>query len=265
MIQAIIFSADRPAQLDLLLRSIEQNAPGVFDVTVTYNYSYPDYLRGYQQLGYGVERWMYHGLKWKRPEFKNLVLDLIDPDIEFTCFFCDDDVIYRPMTPDPWFASDVACFSPRLGLNVTWDYQQQRKFNYGDYQTVAGFIYWDWRKASDEAAYPLATNGHIFRTGVIRPLLEGIEFQTFNQMEARLQRSRHSLPPMMFAYEHSCLVNVPANLVQSDYPDNRYGQEFPMPTRELNDAFLAGKRIQLDEMDFSQVCACRQEMELPMG
>ena len=60
MIQAIVFSCDRAAQLDLLLRSIERNAPGVFDLTITYNASNNDFLAGYDALQRERPgRWMY--------------------------------------------------------------------------------------------------------------------------------------------------------------------------------------------------------------
>ena len=51
MIQPLVFSRDRPAQLDLLLRSIRTNARWVGPITVLYTYSAAHYADGYSAMG----------------------------------------------------------------------------------------------------------------------------------------------------------------------------------------------------------------------
>lgn len=265
MINAIIFSYNRAAQLDLLLESIERNAAGVFNLTAAYNYSDADFGRGYEML---KERrgeqaaWVCQRGIFFTPKFKPWVIGLLRAT-GHSCFFCDDDVIYRPVAKgiEQMITPDVACFSLRLGLNTVYSYMLDKSNPLKHYEVSDEFIGWDWTKHGAENGYPLSTNGHIFRTWELVRLLQAIEFQTLNRMEANLQRKSKALPPTMIAYSQSRLVNIPANRIQDDFP-NRYGEAHPRSAESLNAAFLAGQRIDYDALDFSGIDGVNKEIEL---
>ena len=50
MINAIIFSKDRAAQLRLLIYSIQKNAPHVFNLNVIYTSSNEEFNKGYEKV-----------------------------------------------------------------------------------------------------------------------------------------------------------------------------------------------------------------------
>ena len=103
-------------------------------------------------------------------------------------------------------------------------------------------------------AYPFSLDGHVFRTANILPRMEAVEFHNPNELEAVMQ----VLPLKQPKYEeHSCLVGIPHNRVGPNY-NNRNGGG---TAKELNDRWLAGERIDLERMDFSNIIGVHQEVE----
>ena len=96
MINVVIFSKDRPAQLELLLRSmkrffVEWNK---VHTSILYRHTTEDYRVGYEktkrlhpEFNYVVE------LPGK---FKEQTVSLVNPDNQATMFLVDDILFYRP-------------------------------------------------------------------------------------------------------------------------------------------------------------------------
>lgn len=246
--RAIVFSRDRPMQLDLLLTSLERNAPGVFDVNVLYNGI------GYEE-GYAI-------CSEEHPETTFIAEDGLTYQVRsllrdggLVSFFTDDDVLYGETRPieleDHWI-----CGSLRLGWNTIYCYPLRR------YQVVPEGTVWGWEQADGDFAYPMSLDGHVFRSEDLLPLIEGRNFSTPNHLEVMLMKGAKSIGrPMMAGYIESRLVGIPANRVQSDMP-NRNGETHPYSVQELNDLYLAGKRIDLDALDFSDIRGAHQEIPL---
>jgi hypothetical protein len=91
-IDCLIFSKDRPAQLDLLLRSIDRHAPRLYrSLTVLWTISSKEYLPGYGTCAN-------EHLKARfvcELEFEGSVRDWLDLAGEVVSFLVDDDVFYR--------------------------------------------------------------------------------------------------------------------------------------------------------------------------
>jgi len=111
--------------------------------------------------------------------------------------------------------------------------------------------------------YPLSVDGHIFRTKEILKLTKKVSFSNPNTYEASLQIFDNFPRNKMWSYKHSVLVNSPSNIVQSTF-QNRKGETYGISTKDLNDAFLSGRFIELDKIDFSNIVGCHQELELPL-
>ena len=75
MINSIVFSKDRAAQLDLLLKSIEKNGKDVFQIKVIYASSEISFEKGYEKL---IDK--YPEVKWMKESanFKNDVMSAIE-------------------------------------------------------------------------------------------------------------------------------------------------------------------------------------------
>jgi hypothetical protein len=266
MINGIVFSKDRSAQLQLLLHSIEKKAKNVFELKVIYTSSQEQYNKGYEKL-----MKQYPAVKWMKESsvFKVDVLNAIqNTESNYTCFFTDDDIIYKTLNEEDLTIKlkedkDAFCFSTRLGKNTTRCYAMNSenviKQNYEDDK----FISWNWQVHSLDFGYPLSVDGHVFRTEEIQKITKEVDFQNPNTYESELQVFNDFPRKQMWSYVHSALVNSPSNIVQNVY-QNRRGEKYGVSTKELNDAFLTGREIDFSKIDFSNITGCHQELELPL-
>lgn len=291
MILGIVLSKDRPAQLDLLLRSIFQNAPELCGhINVVYKASNQAFDFGYQKLQDKHSVWVDNKvLSFTRQvdshpnqdntdsSFKQDVMNTLHSHPEagrYVVFFTDDDIVYRQVPKTGQVISDfmsvrpgLACVSLRLGNNT---YVQDEHANQRcPMPTLAsiqdGFIVWNWRSvpAYTNFAYPLSVDGHIFNRGLMMSLLGGIEFTTPNFMEGNLQHHEilNVLQPTMACFPKSMVVNTPINRVQAEF-ENKAGVNFGISPLELNDMFIEGYELDLDSIDADKVIGCHQEMRL---
>jgi hypothetical protein len=236
---AIIFSKDRAMQLDGLLRSIQQFAPALWPPTVLYRSSAEDFAWGYAALRMEFD---YRDVRWVQrigaPTLKDwLMAASVNAKAPLTCLLVDDDLFYRPLSD---FAVDPGtAYAPRLGLNCTWCFNEGRPQSEG----------------TGDFTCHTSIDGHIYRTDEIMPRIASIEFTIPSQMENKLG---HINPPFRLKYaDHSCLVGIPHNRVQQMYGYPNGGGT----VQELNERFLAGERIDLDAMDFSDVHGSHQLIE----
>jgi len=276
-VQALIFSYNRPMQLDLLLSSIKRNITGFDKIFVTFNYSNDKFLKGYEML-------MKKGLadEWHcdkdfayTPGFKDYLVGLMGTKYQHTCIFSDDDIVFGKASMDDvvsLITNDVISFPLRSGLNANYSFYGGTTIienPWGEYEDLGKFIKWDWTTYNPKRCngYPIAFgDGGVYRTQVIRNLLKRVEGQSPNEIERHLNEkesrkviTQHNLA----AYKHSVLVSTPVNLVQTFSP-LFHGEKFSYPVGELNDAYLKGYIIDYDKIDFSNIKGTHQELKLPL-
>jgi hypothetical protein len=269
LLNGIIFSKDRPMQLHLLLESILLNF-NVEDYTlnILYKASNDEYNRGYNMI-----RDLYPQFKYKKEEsFKNDVLSLFN-DSKYTTFFTDDDIIYKSFKLNNdelhniFMLTEANCFSLRLGLNTVNCYTMQRlnKLNnynthnfYFDIDLVEPVISWKVSDGTNDYAYPMSLDGHIFKTEYIKSLCELLEYSNPNLFEAFL--SNFTKPDMIISsYKHSKLVNTPINRVQETF-QNLSGMKYSNSVEDLNEMYLDGVSFNFSKMDFTEINGCHQEI-----
>ena len=228
---AIIYSKNRPMQLDLLLRSIDQFANAAVLPAVICAATGQNYLDGYERLRQDCDAiWL-----WQK-YLKDDTLKAFDDD-PLTMFLVDDAVFYRPMPELPDLQLGEA-YATRLGRNCTHCYA-------GNHPQTEGTF---------DFAYSYSLDGHVYRTEEIKALIERVNFTTPTELEVAL--NEHGPRLNLLYAEHSCLVGIPHNVVQRQCPNRNAGGS----AEELNQMFLDGLRIDLDAMDFSDVCGCHQEI-----
>ena len=255
----LAFSKDRPAQLELLLRSLKRFAPGC-PVAVVYTAGDELYDRGYEIV------------RAERPDvrfadertlggFKTATLSLAREASEKLSFLVDDIVLTHELDPDAAPLSaldedpDVMACSLRLDRNKTYCYALDRAMRV---PLDAGSTVWEWRGLEGDWGYPMSADGHVFRKADILPLLEGLDYFNPNSLEEVL--SQNPLPqPKLTCFETARLVNVPDNRVQ-DTAQNRHGGGDP---RRLTQAFLCGRRLDLAPFDGLVTSSVHHEMPLP--
>jgi hypothetical protein len=262
MINAIIFSKDRAAQLRLLIYSIQKNSPHAFNLNVIYTYSNNSFKEGYEKVK-GEFSSVCNFIE-QTENIKTDVITLLDSDKEFSCFFTDDDIIYKPfdinrVTESINADEDVFCFSLRLGTNINFCYTMNTENVLKNYEDLDDMIKWNWSVHYLDFGYPLSVDGHIFKTKDILKLTKKVPFHNPNTYEGNLQMFDTFPKEKMVSFKESVLVNTPNNIVNSTHP-NRHSNEFGISVKELNDAYLDGKIIDLESMDFSNIKGCHQEI-----
>jgi hypothetical protein len=260
MIAAIVFSRDRAMQLDLLLTSLERNGAEFFGpVHVLWKGTLPEFREAYKTCA------REHPKVWLVPE-SDLVAQTryLLHAAEFATFLTDDSVLYRllPFPPFPLTAS--LCFSLRLGLNTCWCYPHSREQRVPRLSQKSG-LSWKWASGDGDFGYPGSLDGHVFRGEILRGVLAAAPDQANpNRIEEHLVSTlakREPREPFMDAYQESCLVGIPVNRVNATTP-NRNGEVYSYDVAELNRRYLAGERIDLSALDFSDVRGAHQEIEL---
>ena len=246
----LIFSKNRAAQLDLLLRSLLQNAEHEM-TKVIWDADVSSYSVAYELLPIDRADWMLElsfDLRLRRA-----LLECPDPTVTF---FCDDDVVFARVPQHDLlecygtFSDQVLCFSLRLGkqnAQMEWP---------GDL--------WNWQMLPrTDFGFPGSIDGHTFRVDDVlwmiddRPITNPTILETVLAERCELLAEKR---PMMACYEQQSVVGIPVNRV-SESSGVPFGKEYPADAAWLNKRFLKGLRISLDALDFSGVDGCHKEIK----
>lgn len=286
LITSIIFSKDRPLQLDLCLKSIHKNLQSSTRNIVIYKCSNDKYQEAYDELQStyeNVEFW---------PQGKSLLRDiyhsiLTESDNEFFCFFVDDCIVYRNTNIDKetitnMFNDDaICCISLRLGTNVNKRSHQGVFFS--DEIGQHAFHSKEWVMCSKTSvrygnywSYSLSVDGHIFRKSDMYKMVNELihisklydndkEWKnTPNTFEAQLQRFWTVTPNIMICPVISAVVNSPNNKTQNSHP-NQHGEVYSYDQDSLLELFLSGKRINIEKLEIKDVECPHKEIDILKG
>ncbi len=241
LINIIVFSKDRPLQLDLFLSSFYL-CVGEYHQVIKILYTYSD---DKFKAGYDILIPTYPEVTFiKETNFKEDTISLINQDNPYTVFFVDDIIFKEPFEffDDKMnlFISNpnIACLSLRLNTHLDYCYAESRNMK----RPMFGRdnIY-NWTKETGDYGYPMSQDGHIFRTREIRQFHIDLEYNAPNTLEGKLHTQRRKMPPLMICYDRSKIINNPINRVQFA-SINRCGN---ISAEYLNDKFLDGFRIDL--------------------
>jgi hypothetical protein len=246
----VVFSKDRPPQLDLLIRSILTFVKGFHSLTILYRSSDQEMSDAYNRLFAQFDEERRIRIVSESNFKSDLMLILKELPSRHVMFLVDDIVFRRSINleevvKDYWPWSSI--FSPRLGLNTVWCYTKNRPQRIPQFSSFGeNKCVWRWENGEHDFAYPLSLDGHLFSTSEIRALFSLIEFKAPNSLEKSLQvflplfRSR-----LGQCHEESIIVNIPANRVQDEIPNRA---ESESGGRDLIDYWQLGKRISLSEV-----------------
>jgi hypothetical protein len=274
MTNHIVFSKDRAMQLELFLNSFYKNMNLIDpNINVLYTSSNELYENGYTRL-----KLLYPNVKFiKESKFKTDLLNIIyqNMNCKHIVFFTDDDIIYRSINIYEGYIenifSTIKCttFSLRLGLNTTYCYTMNQPNKLSEYRIFEHMydiklddiiIDWDIKNSTNDYAYPLSVDGHYFLSTYIMNLAKNLDYSNPNTFEAILSL-QSKLDMKIASFKTSALVNNPINKVQNVF-QNVAGIKYGMPEQVLNEAFLDGMKVDLENLDFSEIKSPHQEIKL---
>ena len=236
----LIFSKDRPYQLDAFIRTITANGEIPEScISVLYCYS--------SEYDLDIET-----LKKEHAEvtfieqrtFRTDVLEwLANSNSEIVSFATDDAIVTRqiPVGAIRKVLIDnpqVTTFSLRMGLHLDHCYPTNSKQAIPDGQVSNGIFAWRAANAEGDWDYLLSVDSHVFRRDFVTAMLESFSFSNPNTMESNWQMLKPHVSPIACCFPRSCYVNTPLNLVQDVY-NNRCGKT---DVKILNDEYRRGKR-----------------------
>ncbi len=221
-IECVVFSKDRPTQLAALLSSINEKVAPDFPVHVLYRASSEAFTAAYVDVLRSVAKSnvIPHAEQNFSRDLRRLLADIKAPKM---FFLVDDDLFLEDVSVAAFGDVDLARFVPslRLGRNLRHCFPINAQMPLPPFQDDVkgrkGFLAWRWRDGSMDWAYPMSVTGHIFRTEEIRIMTEAATFVAPNSYEEALTHFTACFADRFgLCFEKSRLVNIPANLVQTE-------------------------------------------------
>lgn len=263
---AVIFSRDRPLQLDATIRSLRRNCDdiGSADIRVLYVTSTPAFA-----AGYGVLANEHPGVEFLREsDFKADLVRLVE-GTSHVMFLVDDTLFVGPLSlarAIQTVDAVPAClgFSFRLGKNTTHCYPLDQPQSLPPFEELdSSVLTFDWTDAEHDFGYPLELSSSLYRTSDVLPLLCELEYRNPNTLESALAQHADSFRetrPRLACYGQSVALSVPANLVQTAWK-NRVNSNPALTAEALADAYARGQRLDVERYRGFVANACHQELE----
>lgn len=275
MITSIIFSKNRPLQLDLCIRSIKHNFPDCNQILVLEKYD--DQYNGLLDILSNEHQDI--SIFEQTSSIYRDCLDLCGYSVNNNiCLLTDDDIVYKKVNHidcDFIFQEpEFCCISLRLGLNIQYrEHLKQRMddipkqyFETPDYILVpkASYAYGSYW------SYSHSLDGHIFRKQDLVKIFDELHYldkryhfkQSPNELESQMQRYWAVTPNIIVSQKHSTIVNSPNNRVQNTHLENLYGSHFNYSSERLTELYKLGHRIKLDTLNFDNIDCPHKEIDL---
>lgn len=254
-VDVLVYSKDRTAQLELLLRSIKTNFENLYEIFVLYDYSSQAF-----QLGYEAVRRLHpdvHFIRQTKDTFKTVIRDVVRNTMttDFILPFCDDDVMIRKANVGAGINrlkdKDFIGVSLRHSLTITLSYHSGETFPIVDHTiTDEGLVQWTWKSPSAKYcwAYPYMAGGSVYERSFFSQMIGSFEFVLPNTMEMGMVNHKHIWNrSWLLCFPQNPVINVSVNKVQ-DENNNRGGRDVHYSPEELNTHLLDNKRINLQDV-----------------
>lgn len=262
-IRAIVFSKDRPMQLDACLRSLKMHCRdiGAMGVHVLYKATSPEMSRAYGEIAADLPWARLHEERAFEAQTRGLLAGC-----KYVLFAVDDTVFVRGFSVETMadaLAQSAAAigYSMRLGANCTWCYptNELQVIPEREPSVPVGTYAHRWFGSEGDWGYPLEVSSSFYRSADILTVLDGKTFTNPNTLEARLALSHQTGRPVLFSRAASLAFSVPANKVQDVYA-NRAGDDPGLSPSALLSRWQAGYRIDVGALAGHTPSACHEEV-----
>lgn len=244
----IIFSYDRPLQLQALLESINTYIYNLGTIYVVCRMSDTLYGRAYQEV---FERWpkvvvLKQGQEPKK-DFKPLTLQAFNGSESEYVLFATDDLVVKDYVDiaqciNALDTSNAYGFYLRLGTNITYSYNQNIPLTVPKLTHIEAGIYsWSFADGKSYWGYPHSLDMALFKKTSIGQDLNSLIYHSPNVLESRWARIADKSKTGL-CFKTSKAFNIPLNLVQEDWY-NKNEQLFT--TAELLDMWHQGLKMNI--------------------
>ncbi|MBI5799635.1 MAG: glycosyltransferase [Verrucomicrobia bacterium] len=266
-ITAVIFSKDRALQLDATIRSFYRHCRDAGRAKLRVLHCASDTAHRVQYAALTREYPAAEFIAEQR--FKTDLLQSI-AGADQVLFLVDDNLFVRDFTLAELSAQlaiepRAVGHSLRLGRNTTYCYPLNRAQALPTFaEPGAATLAFAWPGADCDFAYPLEVSSSLYRLADLRPLLESLDFNNPNTLEARLAESAprfRESHPLLLCVPQSLTFCAPVNKVQADF-NNRAGARNELSPATLARLFAEGQRVNVAAYDGFTPNACHQEVEL---
>ena len=288
MITTIIFSKDRPLQLDLCLKSIKKNLVGSDDITITVIENYSEKYRSSLET-LKSEHSDVDFVKQCDNLFKCIWTFISTQPQDYpVTFFTDDGILFKEQDVRAICRvmenQSLATYSMRMGANVTrrehqgWSYPDRIDPNTDKVQIDREneLLIWD-KTVSNYGnywSYSHSVDGHVFRyedifdwTDTLATLscYKKIKCKTPNDYESGLQMFWCSTAPWMVCPFQSCYVNSPNNRVSENFHENSSGDHHHCSPDQMLHLYEEGKRIDFLKVPIPHIDCPHTEIDIMKG
>ena len=265
-LSVIVFSKNRPLQLDATLRSLELRCDDLelAEIHVLYKASLPRFAAGHRVL---VSEHPHIDFR-REVDFKSDLVSLA-ADSEYVLFLVDDTLFVGGLSlaaPIGILQGDTTClgFSYRLGRNTRYCYTVDKPQRLPAFEELgSGILEFDWTTAEHDFGYAIEVSSSIYRTSDVLPLMRELEYKNPNTLETALSERAASFRtsrPRLACYEQSVALSIPANLVQTA-GDNRFDGRPGVSFETLSRRYVEGDRMDVEHYRGFVPNACHQELE----
>jgi len=245
MIEAYIFSRNRAAQLDLLLRSIRDNFKEIHKIYITTEYSveHKESLEIVKKQDYGLELLF---IDKTEETFREVFLGILNNiKTEYVVGFCDDVVAIRGMGISSilnTFTDNILSISLRTSEALTVKYADGLPMKQPDFLSTNPYLIWDWTRAVPRCDWncPISVCSHVYKTSFYKKIVTAVPFSNPNALESALSRNKEGYgKPLMSSFPLTKVLNISVNKVQ-EVNKNRAGSSVPVGVDFLLNKFMDG-------------------------
>lgn len=244
----VIFTKDRPLQLDALLRSLKAHWNPLPDTTVIWKATDSRMRSAY------CEVFSANDPKLKPREEKSFRSDLLEvltvSAVSRLMFLVDDILFVRPFDPSWLKEVNLRKVVPSLRLDPKVTYSQPHQCDSPPpplrHSKHAPWLTFSWVKSNEGWSMPHALDGNIFHRKEVLALLKRVDFRSPNSLEYALGAYRFWFKFRMgYCLPDRCILNFALNRVQTE------NQTFPCgeySATTLLEKWNDGWRLNIDEM-----------------
>ena len=232
-VELIVFSKNRPLQLYAFLESCKRYVVGLDTVSVIYCSDEP-FAQAYKEVHacFATVRFMQQAADNPYADFKKLLCDTVCLSRATHIIFAVDDIVVIDTVDIHRCATLLEKYRAygfylRLGTDITECYAEECSTGTPKLKLREQDVYsWKFKKGCGDWAYPHTVDMTLFRAEDVYPAALFLDYDSPNMFEcAWAAQAKPAMKRRGLCCAKSKIVNLPLNLVQQDFLENRHSSE----------------------------------------